>query len=93
MGHYSKDFPKPKLGNGGSKVIALTTNLAQSERNRLIFLKKKVSKREVLCLLDIGASHNFVIRKIVESMEFQLKELKAPIEVHFADGIPHSTTL
>jgi hypothetical protein len=43
--------------------------------------------------LDIGASHNFVIRKIVESMEFQLKELKAPIEVHFADGIPHSTTL
>ncbi len=28
VGHYSKDFPKPKLGNGGSKVISLTTNLA-----------------------------------------------------------------
>jgi hypothetical protein len=26
-------------------------------------------------------------------MELQLKELKAPIEVHFADGVPHPTTL
>jgi hypothetical protein len=26
-------------------------------------------------------------------MEFQLEELKAPIEVHFADGVPHPTTL
>jgi len=26
-------------------------------------------------------------------MELQLEELKAPIEVHFADGIPHPTTL
>jgi hypothetical protein len=26
-------------------------------------------------------------------MEFQLEELKAPIEVHFTDGVPHSTTL
>jgi hypothetical protein len=29
MGHYSKDFPKPKLGNGGSKVNAPTANLVQ----------------------------------------------------------------
>jgi hypothetical protein len=52
MGHYSKDCPKPKPRNGGSKVIALTANLAQGECNCLIFLKKKVSKRDVLCLLD-----------------------------------------
>jgi hypothetical protein len=26
-------------------------------------------------------------------MELQLEELKAPIEVHFADGVPHVTTL
>jgi hypothetical protein len=26
VGHYSKDYPKTKLGNGCSKVIALTTN-------------------------------------------------------------------
>jgi len=26
-------------------------------------------------------------------MEFQLEELKAPIEVHFADGVPHPITL
>jgi len=25
-------------------------------------------------------------------MEFQLEELKAPIEVHFADGVPHPIT-
>jgi hypothetical protein len=25
-------------------------------------------------------------------MELQLEELKAPIEVHFADGVPHPTT-
>ncbi len=44
MGHYSKDYPKPKPRNEGSKVIALTTNLTQGECNRLIFLKGKVSK-------------------------------------------------
>jgi hypothetical protein len=29
VGHYSKDWPNPKLRNGGSKVIALIANLAQ----------------------------------------------------------------
>jgi len=29
VGHYSKDCPNPKLGNGGFKVIALIANLAQ----------------------------------------------------------------
>jgi hypothetical protein len=54
MGHYSKDCPKPKLGIRGLKVNALAANLAQGECNCLIFLKGKVSKREVLCLLDTG---------------------------------------
>ncbi len=54
MGHYSKYYPKPKLKNGNSKVIALTANLDQGEYNRLIFLKGMVSKRDVLCLLDMG---------------------------------------
>ncbi len=31
MGHYSKNCPKPKLGNGSCKIIAHTTNLAQGE--------------------------------------------------------------
>jgi hypothetical protein len=31
--------------------------------------------------------------KIAKRMELQLEELKAPIEVHFADGVPHPTTL
>jgi hypothetical protein len=70
VGHYSKNCPKLKLGNGGSKVIALTTNLAQSERNRLIFLKGKVFKWEVLCLLDTRVSHNFITRENAEIMEF-----------------------
>jgi hypothetical protein len=42
VGHYSKDCPKPKPSNGGFKVIGPTANLAQSERNRLIFLKGKI---------------------------------------------------
>jgi hypothetical protein len=62
-------------------VNTLTTNLAQGECNRLIFLKGKVSKRDMLCLLDIGASHNFITQKSVEK-----------IEVHFVDGVPHPTT-
>jgi hypothetical protein len=33
MGHYSKDCPKSKAGNGGSKVIALNANLAETECN------------------------------------------------------------
>ncbi len=93
VGHYSKDYPKSKMGNGGSKVIALNVNLAQPECNRLIFLKGKIVKRDVLCLLDTGASHNFLTRESAERMELCLEELKAPIEVHFADGVPHPTTL
>jgi predicted aspartyl protease len=81
------------MGNGGSKVIALNANVAQSECNRLIFLKGKVAKRDVLCLLDIGVFHNFITRESTERMELHLEELKAPIEVHFADGVPHPTTL
>jgi hypothetical protein len=42
--------------------------------------------------LDTGASHNFIIWENAKRMEFRLKELKAPIEVHFADGVPHPTT-
>jgi predicted aspartyl protease len=93
MGHYSKDCPKPKAGNGGSKVIALNANLGQSECNRLIFLKGKIAKRDVLCLLDTGASHNFITPENAKRMEFHLEELKVPVEVHFADGVPHPTTL
>jgi hypothetical protein len=33
MGHYSKDCPKSKTRNGGSKVIALNANLTQVECN------------------------------------------------------------
>ncbi len=43
--------------------------------------------------MDIGASHNFITRESAEKMELQLEESKAPIEVHFADGVPHPTTL
>jgi hypothetical protein len=93
MGHYSKDCPKSKAGNGGSKVIALNANLAQTECNQLIFLKGKIAKRDLLCLLDTGASHNFITRESAERMELHLEELKAPIEVHFTDGVPHPTTL
>jgi len=39
VGHCSKDCPESKMGNGGSKVIALTANLAQGEYNCFIFLK------------------------------------------------------
>jgi predicted aspartyl protease len=56
-------------------------------------LKGKISKRDILCLLDTGASHNFITRESAEKMELHLEELKAPIEVHFADGVPHPTTL
>ncbi len=93
VGHYSKDCPKSKMGNGGSKVIALNANLAQLECNRLIFLKGKIVKRDVFCLLDTRASHNFITWERAERMELHLEELKAPIEVHFADGVPHPTML
>ncbi len=93
VGHYSKDCPKSKSGSGSSKVIALNATLAQPECNRLIFLKGKIAKRDILCLLDTGACHNFIIRESAERMELHLEELKAPIEVHFANGVPHPTTL
>jgi hypothetical protein len=86
MGHYSKDCPKSKMGNGGSEVITFNANLAQPECNRLIFLKGKIAKRDVLCLLDTGASHNFTTSESAKRMELHLEELKAPIGVHFTDG-------
>jgi hypothetical protein len=76
-----------------AKLNAFIANLAQGECNRFIFLKGKVSKRDVLCLLDTWASHNFITQKNVERMELQLEEFKAPIMVHFADGVPYPTTL
>ncbi len=72
----------------GSKVIALNANLVQLECNRLMFLKGKIAKQDMLCLLDIEASHNFITRGCTERMELHLEELKAPIEVHFTDGVP-----
>jgi len=92
MGHYSKDCPKSKAGNGGFKVIALNANLAQAECNRLIFLKGKITKRDVLCLLNTGASHNFITRESTKRVELHLEELETPVEVHFADGVRHPTT-
>jgi predicted aspartyl protease len=56
-------------------------------------LKGKIAKRDVLYLLDTGASHNFITRESAERMELHLEELKAPIKVHFANGISHPTTL
>jgi hypothetical protein len=92
MGHYSKDCPKSKAGNGGFKVIALNANLAQAECNRLIFLKGKITKRDVLCFLNTGASHNFITRESTKRVELHLEELETPVEVHFADGVHHPTT-
>ncbi len=43
--------------------------------------------------MDTGASHNFITHESIERMELPLEELKAPIKVHFADGVPHPTTL
>jgi hypothetical protein len=93
VGHYSKDCPKSKSGSGSSKVLAFNATLAQPECNRLIFLKGKIAKRDILCLLDTGASHNFITREIAKKMKLHLEELKAPIEVHFADAVPHPITL
>jgi hypothetical protein len=47
----------------------------------------------MLCLLDTWVSHNFITQESAEKMELLLEELKAPIQVHFADGIPHTTKL
>jgi len=43
--------------------------------------------------MDTWACHNFINQESAERMKLQLEELKAPIEMHFADGVPHPTTL
>jgi len=35
--------------------------------------------------------NNFITRENTKKIELHLEELKAPIEVHFADGVPHPT--
>jgi hypothetical protein len=63
VGHYSKDCPNSKMGNGGSKVIALNANLAQPECNRVIFLKGKIVKRDVMSFGHRGFSQLHKSRK------------------------------
>ncbi len=43
--------------------------------------------------MDTGASHNFITLENAKRMELHLEEFKAPIKVHFADVVPHPTTL
>jgi hypothetical protein len=93
MRHYSKDYPKPILNNVGPKVIAPIADLVQGEHNRFIFLKGHIPKWEVLCLLDTWTSHNFITPNSAKKMELQLEKLKAPIQVHFANGVPHPIML
>jgi hypothetical protein len=81
------------MGNGDVKVMALNAKVAKHGCNQLIFLKGKVAKWDVLCLLDTWASRNFITRESAERMELHLEELKTPIEMHFADGVPHPTSL
>jgi hypothetical protein len=88
MGHYSKDCPKSKTRNGGFKVIALNANLAQAECNRLIFLKGKIIKWDVLCLLDIGVSHNFIMRESAERWSFNWRSSKHPSRCTSRMGFP-----
>jgi hypothetical protein len=78
MGHYSKNCSKPKLGNGGSKVIALVANLAQSESNHLNFLKGKVSKWDVLRLLDTWVFHNFITQESDEEWNSSWRSSRHP---------------
>jgi len=59
-----------------SKVLVLNATLAQPECNRLIFLKGKIVKQDILCLLDIGAFHSFITLESAERMELHLEELK-----------------
>jgi hypothetical protein len=88
MGHYSKDCPKPKSGNGGSKVIALTANLIQGECNCLIFLKGKVSKWDVLCLLDTRVSHNFITQESAKGWSSHWRNLKHFFRCTLQMGLP-----
>jgi hypothetical protein len=58
-----------------------------------MFLKGKVFKQKMLCLLDTWASHNFITRNSTKRMEFQSEKFKTPIEVHFTYGVPHPIML
>jgi hypothetical protein len=71
VGHYSKDCPKSKVGNRGFTVITFNANLAQAKCNGLIFLKGKIAKWDVLCLLDTRVSHNFITKESVCEVTFR----------------------
>ncbi len=43
--------------------------------------------------MGFSLTHNFITKETVKRMELQLEEFKAPIEVHFTNGVPHPTTL
>jgi hypothetical protein len=88
VGHYSKDCPKSKAGSGSSKVFALNVNLAQPECNRLIFLKRKITKWDVLCLLDTWASHNFITRECAKKMGSTWRSSRHPLRCTLRMGFP-----
>ncbi len=84
VGHYSKDCPKSKSGVGSSKVLALNATLAQKECNRLIFLKGKISKRDILCFTIFKDSDSSfkMSTLIIEHVKFVLQNM-------FNDEKPH----
>ena len=85
-GHYQKDCTQKQtkmLNNAENNVVEteeedkiVELNLTSSwEKNQfeLIRLEGKINTRTVKCLVDSGASHNFIRKDIVDALKLKLK--------------------
>lgn len=79
------DEEEEESENDGGDELNIATMDLSALFARTMKLRRRVVRREVLVLIDSGASHNFISRRVVEELEMAVVETP-PYMVSLGDG-------